>query len=152
MILPIVMHPDPTLRVVCRPVAGDVTQLARDMLDTMYAAPGRGLAGPQVGVTERLFVLDASWKDGLADPRVFVNPEIVAREGRQVNIEGCLSIPDTPRRVVRPAEITLAFDGPSGRREERFSGFAAACICHEMDHLDGVLILDYPEAEPADPV
>ena len=151
MILPIVQHPDPILRVVCDPVSGDVTKLARDMLDTMYAAPGRGLAGPQVGVTERLFVLDATWKDGLPDPRVFVNPEIVARDGRQVNEEGCLSIPDTPRRVARPAEITLAFDGASGRREERFAGFAAACICHEMDHLDGVLILDHPEAELADP-
>ncbi|WP_299839300.1 peptide deformylase [uncultured Jannaschia sp.] len=151
MILPIVQHPDPILRVVCRPVTGDVTALARDMLDTMYAAPGRGLAGPQVGVTERLFVLDATWKDGLPDPRVFVNPEIVARDGRQVNEEGCLSIPETPRRVARPAEITLAFDGASGRREERFAGFAAACIWHEMDHLDGVLILDHPEAEPADP-
>ena len=151
MILPIVQHPDPILRVVCDPVLGDVTKLARDILDTMYAAPGRGLAGPQVGVTERLFVLDATWKDGLPDPRVFVNPEIVARDGRQVNEEGCLSIPDTPRRVARPAEITLAFDGASGRREERFAGFAAACICHEMDHLDGVLILDHPEAELADP-
>ena len=146
VILPILLHPDPGLRVVCTPVAGDATALARDMLDTMYAAPGRGLAAPQVGVTDRLFVMDTSWKEGLPDPRVFVNPEIVARGGSQVNEEGCLSIPDTPRRVARPARVTLAFDGRGGRRSESFEGFAAACVCHEMDHLDGVLILDHPEA------
>ncbi|CUH39229.1 Peptide deformylase [Jannaschia seosinensis] len=150
MIRPIVIHPDPVLRDVCDAVTeepvNDVVTLARDMLDTMYAAPGRGLAAPQVGVTLRLFVMDCSWKEGVPDPRVFVNPEIVARVGEQVNIEGCLSIPDTPRRVARPASVTLAFDGAGGRREERFAGFAAACICHEIDHLDGVLILDHPEA------
>ncbi|MGB3407549.1 MAG: peptide deformylase [Jannaschia sp.] len=146
MILPIVLHPDPVLRIVCTPVAGAVTDLARDMLDTMYAAPGRGLAAPQVGVTERLFVMDCSWKEGLPDPRVFVNPEIVARDGRQVNEEGCLSIPDMPRRVARAATVTLAFDGKDGRRQETFEGFAAACAQHEMDHLDGVLIVDHPVA------
>lgn len=147
MILPIVLHPDPVLRVICTPVAGDVTDLARDMLDTMYAAPGRGLAAPQVGVTSRLFVMDPSWKEGLPDPRVFVNPEITARDGEQVNEEGCLSIPGIPRRVARPARVTLAFDGPGGRRSEGFDGFAAACVCHEMDHLEGVLILDYPDLD-----
>ncbi|WGH79234.1 peptide deformylase [Jannaschia ovalis] len=147
MILPILLHPDPVLRVPCTPVTGDATALARDMLDTMYAAPGRGLAGPQVGVTERIFVMDASWKEGLPDPRVFLNPAILRRSrDRQVNEEGCLSIPGVPRRVARPAEITLEFDAPGGRRHEAFAGFAAACICHEMDHLDGVLILDHPEA------
>ena len=147
MIRPIVIAPDPVLEAVCTPFEGDATELARDMLDTMYAAPGRGLAGPQVGVTQRIFVMDCGWKEGLPDPRVFVNPKIVSREGRQVNTEGCLSIPDTPRRIERPAEIVLAFDGLDGRREERFTGFAAACACHEMDHLDGVLITDLPEAE-----
>lgn len=147
MILPILRHPDPVLRIVCTPATGDATALARDMLDTMYAAPGRGLAAPQIGVTERLFVMDATWKEGLPDPRVFLNPEIVARDGSQVNEEGCLSIPDTPRRVERPARLTLEWDGAGGRRRrEDFDGFAAACICHEMDHLDGVLILDHPEA------
>lgn len=144
MIRPILRHPDPVLRVACALVEGDVVALARDMLDTMYAAPGRGLAAPQVGEALRLFVMDATWKDGLADPRVFVNPAIVAREGRQVNEEACLSIPDTPRRVARPARVTLEWDGKDGRRREDFEGFAAACVCHEMDHLDGVLILDHP--------
>jgi peptide deformylase len=145
--LTILTHPDPVLRVRCSPVTGDVTALARGMLDAMYTAPGRGLAAPQVGVTERLFVMDATWKEGLPDPRVFVNPEIVAREGEQVNEEGCLSIPGVPRRVARAARVVLAFDGTGGRREEAFEGFAAACVQHEMDHLDGVLILDHPEAE-----
>ena len=149
MIRPIVTHPDPVLREVCAPVADpllqDVPDLARDMLDTMYAATGRGLAAPQVGVPLRLFVMDCTWKEGLPDPRVFVNPRIRAAEGQQVNTEGCLSIPGTPRRVLRPNRVVLAFDGAEGRREAVFEGFAAACICHEMDHLDGVLILDHPE-------
>jgi peptide deformylase len=143
---PILLYPDPVLRVPCTPVIGDPTDLAREMLAAMYAAPGRGLAAPQIGVTERLFVMDASWKEGLPDPRVFLNPEIVAREGRQVNEEACLSIPDTPRRVARAATVTLAFDGTAGRREEQFAGFAAACVQHEMDHLDGILILDHDPA------
>ncbi|MGB3553753.1 MAG: peptide deformylase [Jannaschia sp.] len=147
MIRPILLHPDPVLRVVCDPVTEDVTALARDMLDTMYGAPGRGLAAPQVGQVLRLFVMDCTWKEGLPDPRVFVNPEIVASEGAQVNEERCLSIPDTPRRIARAARITLAFDGPDGRRREAFEGFAAACVQHEMDHLDGVLILDRAAAD-----
>ncbi|SFI84697.1 peptide deformylase [Jannaschia pohangensis] len=147
MIRPIVEYPAPILRAICDPVTTDVTDLARDMLDTMYNAPGRGLAAPQVGISLRLFVTDCSWKEGLPDPRVFVNPEIIAQDGQQVNEEGCLSIPNTPRRVARPAEVTLAFDAASGRRTETFTGFAAACVCHEMDHLDGRLILDHPVAE-----
>ena len=150
MIRPILRHPDPVLRTSCAPVAEpiaqDVPALARDMIETMYAAPGRGLAAPQIGVTLRLFVMDCTWKEGLPDPRVFMNPEIAAAEGHQVNVEGCLSIPDTPRRVARPNRVVLAFDGADDRREETFEGFAAACICHEMDHLNGVLILDHPEA------
>lgn len=146
VILPIVLHPDPILRVACRPVSGDATALARDMLDTMYAAPGRGLAAPQVGIAERLFVMDCTWKEGLPDPRVFLNPVVVARDGRQVNEEACLSIPDAPRRVARPASVTLEWDGGDGRRREAFAGFAAACICHEMDHLDGVLLFDHAVA------
>ncbi|CTQ50035.1 Peptide deformylase [Jannaschia donghaensis] len=141
------MAPDPVLSVSCDAATGDVTELARDMLDTMYAATGRGLAAPQVAVSQRIFVMDCTWKEGVPDPRVFVNPEIAARTGRQVNVEACLSIPDTPRRVERPAEVDLSFDAPGGRRSERFAGFAAACICHEIDHLNGVLITDLPEAD-----
>ena len=143
------LHPDPVLRLVCAPVRGDATALARAMLDAMYAAPGRGLAAPQVGEAVRLFVMDATWKDGLPDPRVFVNPEVVwTADETAVMEEGCLSIPDTPRRVRRPVACRLAFDGPHGRREERLDGAAARCALHEMDHLDGVLILDHPEIGP----
>lgn len=147
MIRPIVLAPDAGLSVVCDPFEGDATGLARDMLDTMYDAKGRGLAAPQVGEGLRLFVMDCGWKEGFPDPRVFVNPEITTRDGRQVNTEGCLSIPETPRRIERPAQVTLAFDSVTGRRSEVFAGFAAACVCHEMDHLDGILITDLPEVE-----
>ena len=142
MTLAIRLHPDPILRAVCAPVLGDATSLARAMLDAMYAAPGRGLAAPQVGEALRLFVMDASWKDGLPDPRVFVNPQVVAEEGRQTNEEACLSIPGRARTVTRARRVVLRFDGPDGTREEAFEGFAAACVLHEIDHLDGVLILD----------
>lgn len=141
------MHPDPRLREICTPVAGDCVALVREMLDVMYAAPGRGLAAPQIGVMSRVFVMDASWKEGLPAPRAFVNPEITKSEGVQINAEACLSIADVTRRVVRPAKVTLAFDGVDGRMSETFEGFAAACVCHEMDHLDGRLILDHPEAD-----
>ncbi|MEL6585703.1 MAG: peptide deformylase [Pseudomonadota bacterium] len=151
MVLPIVIHPDSVLRRVCADVSEDVTEdvtdLARNMLATMYTAPGRGLAAPQVGVSLRLFVMDCTWKEGLPDPRVFVNPVILRAAGRQVNEEGCLSLPDQPRRVARPATLTLGFDGRDGRRSEVFTGFAAACVAHEVDHLDGRLILDHPQAD-----
>ncbi|UWQ22878.1 peptide deformylase [Jannaschia sp. W003] len=143
------LHPDPVLREPCAPVTGDATALARAMLDAMYAAPGRGLAGPQVGESLRLFVMDASWKEGLPDPRVFVNPAVVwVSDETDVAEEGCLSIPDTPRRVRRPVACRIAFDGAGGlRREAVLDGFAARCAQHEIDHLDGVLILDH-EAQP----
>ncbi|WP_179380075.1 peptide deformylase [Jannaschia marina] len=148
MIRDVVLHPDPILRAPCAPADEATDDLARDLIETMYAAEGRGLAAPQIGVSRRVFVMDCTWKEGVPDPRIFVNPEIVARAGRQVNVETCLSIPDRPRRLARPAEVTLVFDGPGGRQREAFTGFAAACVCHEMDHLDGVLVLDRPE-EPA---
>ena len=146
------MHPDPSLREVCAPVEGDRVALAREMLDVMYAAKGRGLAAPQIGVMERLFVMDVSWKEGLPAPRVFVNPEFVSMSGQQVNTEACLSIEGVTRKLARPARVRLAFDGLAfdgsiGRMEDDFMGFAAACVCHEMDHLDGRLILDHPEVD-----
>lgn len=144
---PIVMHPDARLRAVCAPVTGDCVALAREMLDVMYAAAGRGLAAPQIGVLERLFVMDCSWKEGLPAPRVFVNPVIEWTSWAvQINEEACLSIADFSRRVARPAEVEISFDAPGWRASERFAGFAAACVCHEMDHLDGRLILDHEEA------
>ena len=148
MIRTIVIHPDPVLRQVAEPVERIDADLIADMLETMYDAPGRGLAAPQLGVLRRLFVMDVDWKDGPRRPQVFVNPEIMAESGRQVNTGGCLSIPDTPRRVARPERIELRWRDETGAaRAGAFEGFAAACVCHEIDHLDGRLILDHPEAD-----
>lgn len=148
-VLPILHLPDPRLRQVCAPVTQfgpALQQLADDMLETMYAAPGRGLAGPQVGVMQRIFVMDVEWKEGRASPLVCINPEIVDAIGQAVTVEGCLSIPDRPVRIQRPAVIRLAWQDVAGRAcEGFFEGFAATCVQHERDHLDGVLCIDYPD-------
>lgn len=149
-ILPIVQWPDPGLEARSAPVAGDVATLARDMLETMYAAPGRGLAAPQVGVGLRLFVMDVGWKEGAATPLVCVNPRILWRSAaRTTGEEGCLSIPGLVARVERPAEIRLGWTDLDGAdHEDHLTGFAARCAQHEYDHLDGILTLDRiaPEA------
>jgi peptide deformylase len=144
---PILQVPDPVLRGRASPVEafdGDLCDLARDMLETMYEAPGRGLAAPQVGVPQRLFVMDVGWKEGAPGPQVLVNPEIVeASEERVTREEGCLSIPGRLSRVTRPAEVTLRWQDLDGApRDGTFSGFAATCAQHEIDHLDGILCTD----------
>ncbi|MEM1236045.1 MAG: peptide deformylase [Pseudomonadota bacterium] len=148
---PLVFHPDPLLGEVSAPVGAfdaALRGLVQDMFDTMYAAPGRGLAAVQVGVLTRVFVMDATWKEGERTPMVFVNPAITDHGlDLAVNEEGCLSIPDVPRRVARPAEVTLRWQDLDGAAYERaFTGFEAACVQHEFDHLDGRTILDHPEA------
>lgn len=145
---PIVLHPDARLRVHCAPVVdfdADLRALAADMLDTMYAAQGRGLAAPQVAMTCRMFVMDADWKVGAPAPQVFVNPEITwVSEGRQIHEEACLSIPDTPRRLARPAEVRMRWQDETGHPQDgHFVGIGAVIVQHEFDHLDGVLILDH---------
>ena len=114
------------------------------MLETLYHAVGRGLAAPQVGAMVRLFVMDCSWKDGHAEPQVFINPEILAlSDETAVRSEGCLSIPGITADVTRPVAVTLRWLGLGGDLQQQgFSGFAATCIQHEIDHLDGVLTLD----------
>ena len=152
----ILTWPDPRLREVAAPV-GDVTpeirRLAEDMLETMYAAPGRGLAATQVGVAKRLFVMDATWREGRPDPQVFLDPEIVEPgAGTARREEACLSLPGITAEVERPAEVTLRWTGLDGaRHERRLSGFAATCVQHETDHLDGRLCIDLlgPEARAA---
>lgn len=146
---PILAHPDARLRVRSAPVgARDVGGLAADMLAAMYAAPGRGLAAPQVGVALRLFVMDVTWRDGAPQPGAFVDPEVVevsveAAEG----VEGCLSIPDRPMVVSRPLWARLRWREASGApREAVLEGPAARCALHEIDHLDGVLIVDHGRA------
>ena len=142
--------PDAALRTPCAPVGvidDAVRTLAADMLETMYAATGRGLAAPQVGALCRVFVMDATWKDGTPEPRVFVDPEIVrVSEETATGEEGCLSIPGDPVIVTRPAEVTVRWTDLDGEpREEVFTGFGAVCVQHETDHLDGILCTDRME-------
>ena len=147
MIRPILIHPDPRLKKLCDPVAeitAEVRQLAADMLETMYDAPGIGLAAPQVGVTKRVIVMDCI-KDGPPEPMALVNPEIIwSSEDQTVYEEGCLSIPDVYNDVTRPAEVQVRWTDLDGQQQERqFAGIWATCVQHEIDHLDGKLFIDY---------
>ncbi len=147
MIRPILIHPDPRLKKLCEPVAKitpDLRQLADDMLETMYAAPGIGLAAPQVGVTKRLIVMDCI-KGGPPEPLVLINPQVLWRsEELSTYDEGCLSIPDQYAEVDRPAEVEVRWTTVDGTMEERrFTGIWATCVQHEIDHLDGKLFIDY---------
>lgn len=152
MILPILRWPDPVLATPCAPavLSDDLRALAADMLDTMYAAPGRGLAAPQVGRLLRLFVMDTTWKQGTRAPRICVNPEIVDFIGaRLAGPEGCLSIPGPTVTVERAQAVRLRWQGLDGLwHDEILSGFDAICAQHEYDHLEGIVTLDRlsPEA------
>jgi len=143
---PILRWPDPLLREVCAPVepGEDVSTLIADLFDTMYAAPGRGLAAPQIGVLKRVFVMDVTWKEGTPSPVACVNPEIVsASPGTAEAEEACLSIPGIAARVQRPAVVVLRWtDAEGARREGQLGGFQAVCAQHEHDHLDGRVIFD----------
>ena len=145
---PILIHPDPRLKKVAAPVADlsdELRVLADDMLETMYDAPGIGLAAPQVGVTSRLLVMDCVKDDGPRQPFVMFNPEIVsASDEKSVYEEGCLSIPEQYGEVERPAEVEVRWIDRDGKeREELFAGLWATCVQHEFDHLDGKLFIDY---------
>jgi len=147
-IMPLVLLPDPLLRTVSRPVEGvddRIRRLADDMIATMYDAPGIGLAGIQVGVPLRLFVLDISRDEEARDPRVFVNPQIVQRSDETaLHEEGCLSIPEYYAEVERPARLTVqALDRDGQPFELEADGLLARVIQHEYDHLDGVLFIDH---------
>lgn len=141
----VLLWPDPRLSQVCAPVEGDIAPLIADLFDTMYAANGRGLAAPQIGVLQRVFVVDVTWKEGVRDPRVFINPLIEGRgDAMQSGQEQCLSIPDLPMTVARPGTVRLAWQTPEGEpRAEEFTGVLARCIQHEYDHLDGKVIFDH---------
>jgi len=145
----IILHPDPRLKKVCDPVTDisrDLQTLADDMLQTMYEAPGIGLAAPQVGEMKRLLVMDCIKEEGAAPrPMVLFNPEVVwASEARNVYEEGCLSIPDQFADVERPAEVRVRWmDRDGDTREEHFDGLWATCVQHEIDHLNGRLFIDY---------
>ena len=152
MILPILRWPDPRLSMACAPAvpSEDLRALAADMLETMYAAPGRGLAAPQVGRLIRMFVMDVGWKEGEPSPVVAVNPEILwSSDTRVIGPEGCLSIPGPTTMVERAEAVRMRWTGLDGMaHEELLTGLAAICAQHEYDHLDGVLTLDRlsPEA------
>lgn len=148
-IRPILIHPDPRLKKVADPVAAvtaEIGRLAEDMLETMYDAPGIGLAAPQVGISKRLLVMDCV-KDPEAPPRpmVLINPVVTwSSEARSTYEEGCLSIPEQYAEVERPAEVRVRWTGLDGReQEEQFAGLWATCVQHEIDHLDGRLFIDY---------
>jgi peptide deformylase len=146
---PILMHPDPRLKKACDPVTAiteEIRTLAGDMLQTMYDAPGVGLAASQVGVLKRVVVMDCV-KDPEAEsrPMVLVNPELIwTSEETNTYEEGCLSIPEHYADVTRPAEVRVRWTDLDGRRqEERFAGLWATCVQHEIDHLNGKLFIDY---------
>ena len=147
-LLPILEFPDPRLRTKAVLIdAAEVTTpafqtLLSDMFDTMYEAPGIGLAASQVDVHQRFMVIDVSEEKN--QPMVFINPEIVAQDGGQVYQEGCLSVPGIFADVTRANQITVRFLDRQGQPQELTTdGVLAVCIQHEMDHLDGKLFIDY---------
>ena len=145
---PIITIPDAVLRKTCAAVErvdGALQRLADDMLETMYDAPGVGLAAPQINIPIRLIVMDTSGPEEEKSPMVMINPEIVAfSDERRVHEEGCLSIPDYYAEVERPAGVTVRFLDREGRPQElETDSFLATVIQHEVDHLNGKLFIDY---------
>ena len=149
MIRSILIHPDPRLKKPCDPIAeitAEIEALAQDMLQTMYEAPGIGLAAPQVGVMKRMLVMDCEKRPEAAPvPMVLINPVVLwTSEEMSIYDEGCLSIPDQYAEIQRPAEVRvgwLALDG--SEQEGHFDGLWSTCVQHEIDHLAGKLFIDY---------
>ncbi|WP_375279272.1 peptide deformylase [Pseudooctadecabacter sp.] len=145
----ILIHPDPRLKAKADPVGSidtEMRRLADDMLETMYDAPGIGLAAPQVGMMHRMLVMDCVKDEGEAPrPMVLINPEIIAAsDERSIYDEGCLSIPDQYAEVERPAQVKVRWTDLDGKEvQEDFDGLWATCVQHEIDHLDGKLFIDY---------
>jgi peptide deformylase len=152
-ILPILEAPDPLLKTISTPVEAvddALRVLIADMFETMYDAPGIGLAAVQVGVPKRLLVIDLQEKDeetdeNIREPRVFINPEILEEsEELAVYNEGCLSVPEQYADVARPAVIKARWLDEHGKQHERvLDGLIATCLQHEMDHLEGILFVDH---------
>lgn len=145
----ILIHPDPRLKKIVEPVAAvsdDIRQLADDMLETMYDAPGIGLAAPQIAVNARIFVMDCVKEDAATpEPMVLINPSVIwSSEDMNVYEEGCLSIPDQFAEVERPTSVKVSWTNLDGKEvQETFDGLWATCAQHEIDHLDGKLFIDY---------
>ena len=155
-LLPIYETPDPMLRQISTPVDkvdDELRALIKDMFETMYAAPGIGLAAVQVGVPKRLLVMDLQEPEDEGDPeskpvrepRVFINPEILSHSDQEVPYtEGCLSVPDQYAEVMRPDKIRARWQDEHGKHhEEDLDGLLAICLQHEMDHLEGILFIDH---------
>jgi len=145
-VLPIRQYPDPVLRSRCDEVVSfdeDLARLAWDMIETMHAAPGIGLAAPQVGKSLRLAVVDLSVGEQADQLLVLVNPEIYEPMGSWIDEEGCLSIPGLADKVERPQRVRLRAQGLDARPFEiAAEGLLARAVCHEVDHLDGILFVD----------
>ena len=146
-LIPIVKIPDPVLRQIAQPVAeitDGVRQLLDDMAATMYDAPGIGLAAPQINISERLIVMDCG-KDETPELYKMINPEIIeSSEDKSILEEGCLSIPDQTAEVTRPASVTVRYTDIEGDTKMLTAeGLLAACVQHEIDHLNGVLFIDH---------
>jgi peptide deformylase len=144
----IITLPDKRLRLVSKPVDkvdADIRRLVDDMFETMYDAPGIGLAAIQVGVAKRVITMDIAKKDDPRDPQVFINPQILwTSEERATYEEGCLSIPEYYEEVERPAQVKVAYlDREGAAREIEANGLLATCLQHEIDHLNGVLFIDH---------
>ena len=145
---PILTAPDPRLKAVSEPVSrvdAEIRTLVEDMIESMYAADGIGLAAIQIGVPKRILVLDIDQRDGKKNPRAFINPKILwASEELATFEEGCLSVPEIWDEVERPAKIRAEYLDRDGKRQElEAEGLLATCLQHEMDHLDGVLFIDH---------
>ena len=144
----IIILPDKRLRLVSKPVAkidAATKRLVEDMFETMYAAPGIGLAAIQIGEPKRVVTMDLSKKEDEKLPQVFINPEIVAKsDEKSVHEEGCLSIPEYYEEVERPAAVKVRYLDLAGKQHEvEATGLLATCIQHEIDHLIGVLVIDH---------
>ena len=147
-IRPILTLPDPILRKKAKPIErvdADLRRLMDDMLLTMYDAPGIGLAAPQIGILRRLIVMDPAKDEAPKTPMIMVNPEILERsEEMRVHDEGCLSIPDFTAEIERPAKTRVSFLDRAGKKQEiELNGIWSTLVQHEIDHLNGVLFIDY---------
>jgi len=147
-IRPIVVAPDPILKAKAKPVESvddAVRQMMDDMLETMYEAPGIGLAAPQIGVGQRVIVMDIAREDEPKAPRCMVNPELVWVSDEDATYEeGCLSVPEHYADVARPARIRVNYLDREGKKQElEADGLLATVIQHEMDHLEGILFIDH---------
>jgi peptide deformylase len=147
-IRPIIIAPDPVLKAKAKPVEnidGGIVRLMDDMLETMYKAPGIGLAAPQIGILQRVIVVDVADKDEKPQPFAMANPEILwTSDETSVHNEGCLSLPDHYADVTRPKQVRLRYIDRDGEvRELDADNLLATCVQHEIDHLNGVLFIDH---------